>query len=196
MGTLKPPALAKEGSMWRGLFSSKLEWLIGERVDFEMGSLLVVTAETVDSSLVFSRLLLGNSIGSTTRWLVSSSAGATVGGLPLAAKATASTEEDCHFVVEDRLAVCSVHGGHTALENSSVTLVNDLNEVGLRDESAGGGNRVFLDLKVLLAVEKHHRRKVGDQFIDVVRGLGVERRDDTECGNDLKVICSLTIADG
>jgi hypothetical protein len=40
-------------------------------------------------------------------------------------------------------------------------------------------------------VEKHSRVEVGNDVVEVEGRFGVERRNDTECGDDLEVLVTL-----
>lgn len=152
---------------------------------------VVVTGQPVDGGLLLSGLLLDNDIRGASGGLVGSSSGATVSRLLLPTETTAPSEEDGHLVVKDLLASLSVGGGDSLPDNSGVALVNNLDELTLGDELAGGGDWVLLDLEVLLAVEEHHGVEVGNEVIKRVGELGIEWGNDAEGGDGLEVLSTL-----
>lgn len=79
------------------------------------------------------------------------------------------------------------------LNDRRVALVDDLDELGARQETAGCWDRVFQDFEILLAVEQHHGVEVGDERVVAKGRLSFKGWDDTEAGEDLEVFGSLTV---
>lgn len=154
---------------------------------------VVVTAESVDGSLLLGRLLLDDDIRGAVGHLVDGGGCAAVSTALLAAEAATAPEEDGHLVVEELLARLGVDGGDAVLDNGGGALVDDLEQLGLGDEAAAGRDGVLLDLEVLLAVQQHHGVEVGDDVIEAVGGLGVKGRDDAEGRENLEVLVALTV---
>lgn len=152
---------------------------------------VVITAQPVKRGLLLGSLLLDNKVGSPSGGLVGRRRGAAVLWLLLSIESTASAKEDGHLVVEDFFARLSVGGGDTLLNDGGVALIHNLEELALRDELSGSRDGILLDLQVLLTVEKHHGREVGDEVVKGIRELGVEGGDDTKSRNDLEVLGTL-----
>lgn len=164
---------------------------LGElRVDVER---VVIAAQAVNAGLLLGRLLLNDHVGRALGRRVGSRAGAAVLGLLGPAEAAGPPQEDAGLVVEDLLACLSVHRRHSVAEDGSVALVNHLEELAVRLQLGRGGDGVLLDLKVLLAVEEHHRVEVGHNLVHAEGHVGVELGDDAKCWQDLEVLGSLTI---
>lgn len=152
---------------------------------------VVVTAQAVDGGLVQRHGLLGNVVGSASRGLVGSRGSAAVTTLLLAVEATGAAEEDGHLVVENVLTGLGVLGGDTSADNGGVALVNNLEQLAARDQSAASRDGVLADLEVLLAVEKHHGVEVGHDSVVAERHLRREGRDNAEGGKKLEVLGTL-----
>lgn len=156
-------------------------------------SLLVIAAQSVDGRLVLASGLLDDDVGVTAWGLVGGSGSAAILASLGTAKATASAEEDGHLVVKEILTGIGIDRGDAVLGNGSGALVDNLQEAASRDEARACGDGELSNLEVLLAVEKHHGRKVGHNGVVIKRHLSVEGRNDAKGGNDLEVVGTLTV---
>lgn len=163
-----------------------------ERLPDAQLDLLVITTQTIDTSLLFGRLFLHNNIGRPSRRLVGRGAGAPVRRLLLPAEPAAAPEKDGRFVVENVLARLGVGRCDAVLDDSRVALVNDLDELGLGDQAARRRHGILADLEILLAVQEHHGAKVGYQRVIGEGSFGVEGRNYAVCWQNLEVFGSLT----
>ncbi|KAG9533311.1 multifunctional beta-oxidation protein-like protein, partial [Aureobasidium melanogenum] len=89
------------------------------------------------------------------------------------------------------LACILVLGGGTGRHDTGVTLVNNLNQLGVCYQSSLGRDGEGLDLEELLSVEKHVRREVRHNLIEGEGRRRVERRNDTKGWDDLEVVITL-----
>lgn len=110
-------------------------------------------------------------------------------------EATAAADKGRHFAVEDVLASLLVDGGEGGLDDGGVALVNNFDELAAGFEGAARRERELADLEVLLAVEEHHGREVGDYVAKVKRHFGGEDGDDAKSREHLEVLSSFTVDD-
>lgn len=148
---------------------------------------LIVPTQPIDTGLLLRRFGLDEYIRHPARRLVGCRAGTPIRGLLLSAKSTTASEEDGHLVVEDLLLCLGVDSGHAMSGYSRIALVNNLDEFSVRQKATRCRDRVLANLKILLAMKKHHGAEVGHQVIVAKGSLGVKGRDDAVCGQDLEV---------
>lgn len=128
---------------------------------------VVVARQPVEGSLNRQRLVLGHVVGLARRRLVERGSSAAVLARLLSAESTRAANKDGALVLKDDFASLLVFGRRDGRDGCGFALVEDFGEASFRDESAAGRDW-SLDREVLLAVKKHHRRKVG-QPVDCVR---------------------------
>jgi len=140
-----------------------------------------VARETVEGSLVLAGLLSDNVVGLAAGGLVGGSGGTAIGTLLLSAKVASTADEHGELVDADVIAVL-VNSLDSNGGNASLTLVEDINNIGGGDQLAVGGEGLD-DLEVLLTVEEHHGVERGEDLAKGNRVHGSERGDDTEGGD-------------
>jgi hypothetical protein len=186
MGALKPPIFANDGSTWRGLSGRKNEESVWDFLQRDlalllrckldgirgMGYSLVIAAQPVQNSLFLGRLFLNDLIGWPVRYLIRGRRGPSILTLLQASKASATPEEDSHFVPEDIFPSLLVDGQDAGLDNAGSALVDHFDQLRIRHQCGRSGDRVLSDFEILLAVEKHHGVEVWNEAADIIWSLG------------------------
>lgn len=115
---------------------------------------VVVTAQTVQGSLVFVGLFSDNGVRLAVWRSVGGSGSTAVSTLLGATKSTGSTDEESELVLEQNFAGF-ILGGDRQDNRGTLALIEDFNDAGIRDKLAAGGDRL-LEFKELLTVQQHH----------------------------------------
>jgi hypothetical protein len=93
---------------------------------------LVISRQTVKDGLLLSCLLLSYIVWCSLGGVISRSGCTSDLGLLLASEAAGSSNENGHLVVEERLASLLDHGGGTGLQDRSISLIYNFNELWIR----------------------------------------------------------------
>ncbi len=147
---------------------------------------VIVATETVQRRLLLARLLLRHGVRLPFRRRVCRRRFASVARLLGPTEAAGAADEDGALGVEDFFATSGVLDGGAGVDDAAFALVHDVDEARVGDELAFGGDGVFEDFEVLLAVEEEHGGEVGDEVGEGEGGVGVEWGDDAEGGEGLE----------
>lgn len=137
-------------------------------------------------SLPLVGLLLDDDIRLTAGRLVSGGSGAAVLSSLLAAKSARTTDEHRALVLKHHFARVLVEGMHDRGNSRSLALVEHFHDRRLVDQRSAQRDRL-LDRQVLLAVQEHHRAKIG-QEVHGDTAAGHELGNDTPGGQSLEVV--------
>jgi hypothetical protein len=149
---------------------------------------VAIATQSIESGLFRGSLLLGDGVGSPLRWRIGHGSSTSVLHSSWAAEAARSSNKDSRFVVEhvfpSALVLCNLTGDNDA----SVAFVNHVDKGRVRDKCSLGWDWELANFEVLLSVEQHHGREIGEDLAHGEWWDSIERRDDTEGWEDLEVI--------
>lgn len=152
---------------------------------------VTIAREPVERGLLFRCLLIDDGVGSALGRFVHCGCGAAIAALCGAAEAAGSADEDGALVVEDVLAGVGVLGGCARDDDAGCAFVDDFDEAWVRDELGFGGDGVFADFEVLLTMEEHHGREVGEDISEGEGRCGVKGGYHAKSREDVEVVVVL-----
>lgn len=155
--------------------------------------LLVVSAETVEGSMVLRDGIFRDKVGCPRRRLVGSCSGAAVGGCLLTVKASRSADKGGHLVVKHIFTSACIDSRQANLDHCCVALVEDLEKLASCDQVRRRGHRVLSNLEVLLAVKQHHGVEVGDDLVESECVVGGHEWANTVGRQNLEVLIAFAV---